>query len=48
MKKAKEIKILQDQVARYKRKDLKRAAEPNEVDDPMTADVSKVNKIILV
>ena len=45
-KKAKEIKHLQDQVARLKRKEMKRSAVEPELDDS-TTDV-KVNKKILV
>lgn len=45
-KKAKEIKHLQDQVARLKRKEMKRSAVEHEPDDS-TAD-AKVNKKILI
>lgn len=47
-RKAKEIKNLQDQVARLKRKELKRAGDLNEVDETMVTDMAKVNRNILV
>lgn len=48
-KKAKEIKNLQDLVARLKRKELKRNAETeNENEESIMADVAQVNKKILV
>lgn len=47
-KKAKEVKHLQDQVSRLKRKEFKRSGVELEPDDSsMAADVTKVKKKIL-
>lgn len=47
-KKAKEIKNLQDQVARYKRRELKRSDDVHEHDDTVLAPEPKVTKKIFV
>lgn len=44
-RKAKEIKSLQDQVARYKRKEMKRTSELPQPEDSTTSNVPNVNRI---
>lgn len=46
-KKGKQIKQLQDQVARYKRKGLKRSGDEHESADSIIADGTDVKKIII-
>lgn len=44
-RKGNEIKNLQDQVARYKRKEMKRRSDLHDPDDSMMSNVTNVNRL---